>query len=648
MSVVVEQPNRPGCFYSVNKFTVPIKTRKVDACDKELASLRGDPDRQLDMIMRDMLRNEVADEVIFPPTTSIAKSSSSAKKNYIRPDVRVVYHNVQSFRKHERLITSNAQFCRADILCFVETWLLDSDVVSFEHYRPLYQKNPHQNFVDSSLPPSTVHASSVVPPPPPRTTTTHPTGGRKPCGILILTRADNIHRVNFVFDKIRKNQPRVYLPATATIEESMEFLKEYVNFDRPLVIVGDFNVDYGRNSLLKKFLCVDSSLVNLLATTDSATGQRTATSTTMANTSIDWCLTNTNFTLACVGETIFSHHKPIILNSYTSSQNPRFRLMSDLLRQKRWLSWSTADAAPFSTSSAANNLQNVINIAGKPNSSINIVSVHTIKPENPVPSQPLRSSSKTNSKKAAVGAVTNTTPSTRTGIQKKRPPPTPSSPRSKRSKKPQQKRQRQTTIKDVPSTSTKKVNPISSQLSVVLDAFIISQYIESSNTNKVMVVEKGNAPSVTSISPRQRIFTPSNNSFSKRLVIPLVPIDAADRNSRSSSSGGEQQRRRRSLRLSNSGVGVEGGECESSKSNRRSTLISLPLKPNKRTRRTENTTKLEMVNLEPAYSSLLGISNAKHKDLISLCRANCIPQTYHGYYESLPIGEQLPDEDEEN
>lgn len=76
--------------------------------------------------------------------------------------------------------------------------------------------------------------------------------------------------------------------------------------------------------------------------------------------------------------------------------------------------------------------------------------------------------------------------------------------------------------------------------------------------------------------------------------------------------------------------------------------LNLALKPNKRTRRTENTTKLEMVNLEPAYSSLLGISNAKHKDLISLCRANCIPQTYHGYYESLPIGEQLPEEDEEN
>ncbi|CAH1107057.1 unnamed protein product [Psylliodes chrysocephalus] len=626
-----------GLFLFGNKFTVPVKTRKVDACDKELASLRSDPDRQLDMIMRDMLRNEVADEVIFPPTTSIARSS--ATKNYIRPDVRVVYHNVQSFRKHERLITSNAQFCRSDILCFVETWLLDSDVVSFEHYRPVYQINPHQNFVDSSFPPSTVHASSVVPPPP-RTTTTHPTGGRKPCGILILTRTDNIHRVNFVSDKIRKTNRGVcsymhivcceilsafyiyilYLPTTATIEESMEFLKECVNFDRPLVIVGDFNVDYGRNSLLKKFLCVDSSLVNLLATTDSATGQRTATSTTMANTSIDWCLTNTNFTLACVGETIFSHHKPIILNSYTSSQNPRFRLMSDLLRRKGWLPWSTSDAAPSSTVSAANNLPNIINIAGKSKSSINIVSVHTIKPVNPVPpSKPLRSSSKktTNSKKAAVGAatvaksltfdepssttslagavdlvnvndrlvdvdvdVTNITPSTHTGKTKKRPSSTPLTPppRSKRSKKQEQKRQRQTTIKDIPSTSTKKVNPISSQLSVVLDASIISQYMESSNTDKVKVVEKENAPSVTSTSPRQRIVTPSNNSmFSKRLIIPLVPIDAAAIG-RKGGDVEQQQRRRCSLRLSSSstsGVDVDGGECESSKSDRRrsSTLI---------------------------------------------------------------------------
>ncbi|CAH1100918.1 unnamed protein product [Psylliodes chrysocephalus] len=46
-----------GLFLFGNKFTVPVRTQKVAACDKELASLRGDPDRQLDMIVRDMLRN---------------------------------------------------------------------------------------------------------------------------------------------------------------------------------------------------------------------------------------------------------------------------------------------------------------------------------------------------------------------------------------------------------------------------------------------------------------------------------------------------------------------------------------------------------------------------------------------------------------
>lgn len=216
-------------------------------------------------------------------------------------------------------------------------------VISFDHFRPLCQKNPHQNLVDSSLPQSTSHTSSVVPPP--RTTTTHPTGGRKPCCILILCRMDNGHHVKFLFDKVRKTNRgvcsymhivcckilssihiyTVYLPTTATIEESVQFLKDNVKFDRPLVMVGDFNVDYGKNSLLKKFLCEQSSLVNLLTTTNGATGQSTAASTIMANTSIDWCLTSTNFTLACADETIYSHHKPIILNSYASSKNPRFR-----------------------------------------------------------------------------------------------------------------------------------------------------------------------------------------------------------------------------------------------------------------------------------------------------------------------------------
>jgi len=39
--------------------------------------------------------------------------------------------------------------------------------------------------------------------------------------------------------------------------------------------------------------------------------------------------------------------------------------------------------------------------------------------------------------------------------------------------------------------------------------------------------------------------------------------------------------------------------------------------------------------VNPAYSDLFEISEAKKKDLLKLCRNEAIPEDFHGWYESL-------------
>lgn len=46
---------------------------------------------------------------------------------------------------------------------------------------------------------------------------------------------------------------------------------------------------------------------------------------------------------------------------------------------------------------------------------------------------------------------------------------------------------------------------------------------------------------------------------------------------------------------------------------------------------------LKTYNLEKLYTSELGITAAKHKGLMDLCRNLDIPEKYHTYYKSLPI-----------
>uniref|UniRef100_A0A915JPC4 Uncharacterized protein n=1 Tax=Romanomermis culicivorax TaxID=13658 RepID=A0A915JPC4_ROMCU len=54
---------------------------------------------------------------------------------------------------------------------------------------------------------------------------------------------------------------------------------------------------------------------------------------------------------------------------------------------------------------------------------------------------------------------------------------------------------------------------------------------------------------------------------------------------------------------------------------------------------------LKWASLVPAYKKLLPISEAKNKDLISMCKAKngqlpLIPKVYHGFYEELPSSKQ--------
>jgi hypothetical protein len=49
------------------------------------------------------------------------------------------------------------------------------------------------------------------------------------------------------------------------------------------------------------------------------------------------------------------------------------------------------------------------------------------------------------------------------------------------------------------------------------------------------------------------------------------------------------------------------------------------------------------VNLTPAYKGKLLISEAKKRDLLSLCKSGIIPNVHHPYYHSLASSQSIKD-----
>lgn len=52
--------------------------------------------------------------------------------------------------------------------------------------------------------------------------------------------------------------------------------------------------------------------------------------------------------------------------------------------------------------------------------------------------------------------------------------------------------------------------------------------------------------------------------------------------------------------------------------------------------------------LQTAYQGELAIGHEEHQDLMSLCAAGIVPQSYHAYYKDLSIVEGNPDENKED
>jgi hypothetical protein len=54
---------------------------------------------------------------------------------------RFIYHNCRSYRKHHKIFLKDKAFANSACIMLVETWLLDTDVVSIENFTTIYRRN---------------------------------------------------------------------------------------------------------------------------------------------------------------------------------------------------------------------------------------------------------------------------------------------------------------------------------------------------------------------------------------------------------------------------------------------------------------------------------------------------------------------------
>ena len=210
----------------------------------------------------------------------------------------VLFHNIRSLNRHKKHVESSATYMNASVLLFSESWLLPSDNIKFENFKPIYRRDCKNN-------------------------------KRSASGCYIAVKKDlhsttELIQSEFIEDTQLKGYADVVTIAvsdqfitlvhksptfnTTKFEQILHNHLELINLKKPKfwTVVGDFNLEHSKISKVTD----QFNLTNCLNDTE----------TTDYHTCIDLCLSQNDQTTAHIFESPISDHKPIWFHSDAINQ----------------------------------------------------------------------------------------------------------------------------------------------------------------------------------------------------------------------------------------------------------------------------------------------------------------------------------------
>jgi len=204
--------------------------------------------------------------------------------------ISVAYQNVRSLNKNVSHILSDAWYLRNNVLCFAETFTVNTDVILIPGFHCFYRSDNYIERkprglmcfvkVDESI--SVVHTEQV-------------NNGNHHIDLILF----QLGSTSFITSYKSPKTPDPVFFATL-----LNLIDKYCEIDRNLVILGDFNINLLNSNLsnVNNDLSYKYSLVSCLPTDCVTTDYGTQIDVILANYSINQCGTY---------ESYFSDHKPI-------------------------------------------------------------------------------------------------------------------------------------------------------------------------------------------------------------------------------------------------------------------------------------------------------------------------------------------------
>jgi nucleoside-triphosphatase THEP1 len=213
---------------------------------------------------------------------------------------KLMFHNVQSLHKHHLDILCDQCYTSADMMSFVEPWILDNEEYDFEGFRAYQRVNCRypRNSVGSI-----VYVKENI-----QGTLRNPsqTSAKSGPGHIDFT-FWNLNTVQLVM---------IYRSPKSRVQDFLNHLDAVLvklnAGNTPTVIFGDFNIDLNhKDGDQCRAICTKHKLRSRLPP---------RCSTTDGNTQIDGCFSNLKFIEAWTYESVFSYHKPICITWVKGSE----------------------------------------------------------------------------------------------------------------------------------------------------------------------------------------------------------------------------------------------------------------------------------------------------------------------------------------
>jgi nucleoside-triphosphatase THEP1 len=206
---------------------------------------------------------------------------------------KLIFHNVQSLHKHFQDITSDQCYTSADMMAFVEPWILENENYDFRGFQCfhksacsiprnstgsiLYGKEELQGKLNAELFTSSKSGSGHI----------DFTLWKLDTVILLMTYRSPKSKIQDFIDQLQGH---------------LTTLKAHKN---PTILFGDFNIDLNQKAGSNiRDICINYGLKSCLPP---------SCSTTDGKTQIDGCFSNLKYMEVWLYESVFSYHKPICI-----------------------------------------------------------------------------------------------------------------------------------------------------------------------------------------------------------------------------------------------------------------------------------------------------------------------------------------------